>query len=162
MVWACEGPRWVAHTLQQLDGFSVGADKEVGDRESKVRLAQPGGWNQWGTSSLERLQSKSSTTSSTSRRIDRKRPGPRTSPECTGTVVLPSRWRRKEWLPLVRTTSKRSFSRMRMSSLPFRRGTRVIPRSAECRLAQGKECHDCLPSKARPLLERVSSVCPDS
>lgn len=30
MVWGCEVPRWVAHTLQQLGGSWVGVEKEVG------------------------------------------------------------------------------------------------------------------------------------
>src|SRR5271168_5313763 len=33
MVWACKGPRWVAHTLQQLDGFWV----ETGRRPEGAR-----------------------------------------------------------------------------------------------------------------------------
>src|ERR1035441_3847430 len=65
-------------------------------------------------------------------------PGPIVSPAWTGTVVtLPSACRRTKWLPRVRTISKPSFSRRRTSSLPFRRGRRVILRSAGYRRARG-------------------------
>ena len=42
MVWAYVRPRWVAHTLQQIDGLRVGDGKEVGgareqDKASAIR-----------------------------------------------------------------------------------------------------------------------------
>jgi len=52
----------------------------------------------------------------------RNRPGPRVSPECTGTAVaLPSGCLRKTWLPRVRSTTKPAFSRERgRSHFPWR------------------------------------------
>src|SRR5947207_15471013 len=66
---------------------------------------------------------RSSTVNSTALGIERNRPGPRTSPACTGTVVtLPSTCLKNTGLPRVRTTRKPIFSRIRMNSLPLIRG----------------------------------------
>ena len=48
MVWRYERPRWVAHTLQQMNVFSVGVGKEVGaprerNKASAFRLASATG-----------------------------------------------------------------------------------------------------------------------
>lgn len=47
MVWGYEGALWVAHTLQQIDGFSVGAEKEVGEAREQDKASSSREWNQW-------------------------------------------------------------------------------------------------------------------
>jgi hypothetical protein len=42
MVWACKRPRWVAHTLQQMDGFSVEREKEVGEAREQDKASASG------------------------------------------------------------------------------------------------------------------------
>lgn len=42
MVWACKRPRWVAHTLQQMDGFSVEKAKEVGEAREQDKASASG------------------------------------------------------------------------------------------------------------------------
>lgn len=46
MVWAYEVPRWVAHTLRQMGGLSVGDEKEVGAPREQHHANASGGCTQ--------------------------------------------------------------------------------------------------------------------
>src|SRR6266850_6277944 len=106
------------------------------NRESAITLAQVGTNNNEVSGEETKTQEwriRSSTDNSTSRRIERRSPGPIISPEWTGTVVTrPSSCPRKTWLPRVRMTWKPILWRIRTTSLPFSRGRRVIRKFAGC------------------------------
>ena len=136
--------RW-GEPREQDNGSAAGREKQGKVRDQIFRM-------------------KSSTDNSTSRRIERRRPGPSVSRECTGMVVtLPSGCFRKTWLPRVRITSKPILGRARTASLPVSRGRRVIQKFAECPQAQAESLSDGHPpGTIQPPRVRASSGYRDS
>ena len=68
MVWACKRPRWVAHTLQQMDGFSVEREQEVGESREQDKASASGSVSAMATLRQLRLLEGSSCWDSHSRR----------------------------------------------------------------------------------------------
>ncbi len=115
-------------------------------------------------SETQNCRSKSSAVNSTLRSIDLNKPGPMTSPECTGTTVaLPSACLRKTWLPRVRTDWNPIALRIRRTSFPVIRGRRVILKFVERQSIRAKQRRRVPPPGTRQLPHELSSsVCQGS